>query len=324
MYFPKGEKRGVSMATVNVSDLNSAARVEPRASIIFAERDYHEKIEDLAQLLINKESVRAVLLAGPSGSGKTTTANLLCDALKRRGEDALVLSLDDFYLDHDDPRYPLGKDGKPDYERPESLNLKDLEDTLRDIIENREFNVPKYDFKTGRRCDNKTHAPMGRGCVIIEGLHALNPKISENLPHDKILKLFVSVSTNVNKGGVRIISGRKIRFVRRLVRDSIFRAADAKRTLSMWKNVLHSEDLYLYPYKADADVAFDTFHSFELGVMKREAVRLLNVDDTENDEYARIVLSALKEVEEIDSALVPKNSLIREFISGGIYDKHYK
>ena len=317
------KRKDLNMATVNISDLNTSAIVEPRASILTAEREYHEKIEDLAELIVNKKTVRALMLAGPSGSGKTTTANLLCDALKRRGESALVLSLDDFYRDHNDPDYPLDESGKRNFEVPEALNLADLEATLGDIIENREFNVPKYDFKTGKRSENRTHAPMNGGCVIIEGLHALNPKITENLPKDKILKLFVSVSTNVNKDDKIIISGRKIRFVRRLVRDSIYRASDAKRTLAMWYNVLHGEDLYLYPYKSDADVTFDTFHSFELGVMKNEAVRLLNVDDTEEDEYAQIVLRALVEVEEIDQKLVPKNSLIREFISGGIYDKKY-
>ena len=112
--------------------------------------------------------------------------------------------------------------------------------------------------------------------MIIEGLHALNPKIAEGLSEDCVLKLFVSVSTNINEGEERILSGRKVRFVRRLVRDSIYRAASAERTLEMWHHVLLAEDIYLYPYKELADVAFDTFHVFELGVMRQYALSLLS------------------------------------------------
>jgi uridine kinase len=161
------------------------------------------------------------------------------------------------------------------------------------------------------------------GCVIIEGLHALNPKISSGLHKDKILKLFVSVSTNINHEGERILSGRKVRFVRRLVRDSIYRAANAERTLSMWKKVLMAEDVYLYPYKASADLAFNTFHSFELSVMKSFALSLISKSLAEADVYAGTVLSALELIEGMDHSLVPDNSLIREFIPGGIYESLY-
>jgi uridine kinase len=140
---------------------------------------------------------------------------------------------------------------------------------------------------------------------------------------NKVLRLFVSVSTNINLEGERLISGRKARFVRRMVRDSVYRDADAERTLDMWQNVLRGEDKYLYPYRGLADVDFNTFHAFEPGVMRPFAERLISDELAAKSEYAGIVKKALSLAEPIDQTLVPKDSLIREFITGGIYEEFY-
>lgn len=311
------------MADIELKKINSPAADSPETLVLDAEAKYREKIRAIAEHIVKKDNLRAVLLAGPSGSGKTTTANLLKDLIISLGEEATVLSLDDFYRDATDPDYPRSRDGERDFECPEALNLPELERTLRNITDGKPFLSPKYDFKIAKRCAEEIHPAMPDGCVIIEGLHALNPEISNSLPKDRILKLFVSVSTNITDGGERIISGRKIRFVRRLVRDSIYRAADAKRTLSMWNAVLLGEDEYLYPYKETADVAFDTFHAFELGVMRNRALTLLD-EYREDNAYADIVREALRRVREIPEELVPEDSLLREFISGGIYHSIYK
>lgn len=311
------------MAEIDIKILNGAAANNPIALISAAEDRYHDKIAELAKMAVEHHDLRAILLAGPSGSGKTTTANLLSDAIKRLGEDAMVLSLDDFYRAADDPEYPRLPGGERDFESPYALHLPDLTDTIKCITAGEAFLCPKYDFKTASRKEEYIHPAMPDGCVIIEGLHALNPVISSELPKDSILKLFVSVSTNINDGGERIISGRKLRFIRRLVRDSIYRAADAKRTLSMWQGVIEGEDRNLYPYKSLADVAFDTFHDFELGVMKERATELLCAEGVVDTGFVSIVKKALRMAEPIDEELVPENSLMREFISGGIYHEIY-
>ena len=310
------------MAEITLYELNALSK-NPTLTISESEKEYHERIESVSQTIEKNENIRIVLLAGPSGSGKTTTANLIADAVRKRGEAALVVSLDDFYRSSDDPDYPKLTNGELDYECPEALDLPLLSETLGLIAEGKPFSIPKYDFKVGARVGKRAAFTEWSGCVIIEGLHALNPKISEGLPKERIIKLFVSVSTNINDRDGRILSGRKLRFVRRLVRDSIYRGTGAERTLSMWKKVLSAEDVYLYPYKETADLAFNTFHAFEPGVMRGFALPLIPKSLCDGDPYAREVRSALERIEGIDHKLVPENSLIREFIPGGIYEALY-
>ncbi len=310
------------MAEIDVSVLNEKT-IAAAAAALASENAYHENIRKIAKTIKARDGLRAVLLAGPSGAGKTTTANLICDAVRALGEECMVVSLDNFYLDHKDPNYPKDDMGRLDYERPEALDLKMLQDALAAITASADFEIPRYDFKTSSRASIEHFPAMPEGCVIIEGLHALNPIISKKLSADKILKIFVSVSTNITDNKKRIISGRKVRFVRRLVRDSIFRSADAIRTLGLWRGVLAAEDIYLYPYKNLADISFDTFHIFELGAMKKTATDLIQKTEAKNDSYAKTVLDALEKINDFDAALIPENSLIREFIGGGIYEKIY-
>lgn len=311
------------MAEIQALFINKLARKYPSEMIRREEITYHARVHDIADIIVNDHNINLILLAGPSGSGKTTTANLICDAIRERGEDSIVVSLDDFYKTHDDPTYPRDERGERDYECPEALDLELISKTLKAIIDGEGFSVPKYDFKTGSRQSFKEYPPSKDRCVVIEGLHALNPKISDYLPSDKIYKIFVSVSTNINSDDRRLLSGRKVRFVRRLVRDSIYRGADAERTLAMWCAVLEAEDIYLYPYKATANIALDTFHIFELGVMKSFAEELLTEELASREPYVSVVLEALRIMEPIDIELVPANSLIREFVPGGIYEHLY-
>lgn len=311
------------MAEIEISQINKRAKEEPLSMILDEEKRYKDFTADIADRVAKNSKIRIILLAGPSGSGKTTTANILADGIRARGLSCIVISLDDFYRSPKDADYPRLPNGECDFESVEALNLSDIEDTLTAIASGEDFEVPKYDFRKERRVSVTKYEKILHGCVIIEGLHALNPKIFEHLPKEKILRVFISVSTNINEGGVRILSGRKLRFVRRMVRDSIYRGADAKRTLNMWFNVLSGEDKYLYPYRKYADVDFNTFHAFEPGVMRPYAEKLIDSALSEESEYANTVIQALKQALPIDENLVPDDSLIREFISEGKYEEFY-
>lgn len=311
------------MAEIDIKELNDRVRNDPLGLVAESERIYHDRVGKIADGVVNSGKVRVILLAGPSGSGKTTSANLIKDAIKERGKEAIVVSLDDFYKNSTDPTYPRYENGERNFECPEALRLDEIRQTLQSIADGGEFVLPRYDFKIGGRGSETLHSAMPDGCVIIEGLHALNPVISDGLPRESVLKIFVSVSTNVNNFKERMLSGRKIRFIRRLVRDNLYRAADAKRTLGMWRDVLDAEDVYLYPYKSRADIAFDTFHPFELAVMKKYAVSLISPELAESEWYAGVVRCALLATEEMDDSLIPEESLIREFIPGGKYEQLY-
>jgi len=311
------------MAEINIKDLNELAKNNPIKMIADSERAYHDRVREIAKRVVENDNIRLILLAGPSGSGKTTTANLVADAIRSMDEEALVISLDNFYRDLDDPKYPKLENGERDSECPESLDIAKVHRVLDDILEKRAFGIPKFDFKIGRCAGITEHARMERGCVIIEGLHALNPLITDSLPSDNVLKMFISVSTNINSNGERILSGRKIRFVRRLVRDAIYRGASVEKTLSMWRGVLAAEDVYLYPYRSSADISFDTFHDFELCVMKNYVDKLITEELSEKDDYVKTVRDAMSFVFEIDEKLIPENSLIKEFIVGGVYESLY-
>ena len=311
------------MPEMNLDYINGLAREDAQLLIRKSEEKYHACVANIADRICADKNIKIVLLSGPSGSGKTTTANLLCDRIKLHGEACMVVSLDDFYRSFDDPEYPKAKDGSRDCESPFALDLSLLGKTLQNIAEGKSFVLPKYDFKASKRKEESVHGAMGHGCVIIEGLHAINSLVFSAIPKERTLKIFISVSTNINDSGERILSGRKIRFMRRMVRDSLYRNADAEKTLKMWKNVLIGEDKYLYPNRDNADISFDTFHSFELSVMRKFVENLISDELANTDPYAKTVLAASKKVFAIDPSLVPDDSLIREFIPGGKYEFLY-
>ena len=311
------------MAEIDIEKINERASADPLAFILGCEKKYKDFTREVSDRVTKNDKIRMILLAGPSGSGKTTTANMLADELRRLGLRSFVISLDDFYRNPEDPEYPKLENGERDFESVDALDLREIEKTLVSIAEGEDFTVPRFDFKLGRRAEVRSFTKIAHGCVIIEGLHAMNPKIFEHLPTDKILRVFISVSTNVNENGERILSGRKVRFTRRMVRDSIYRNADAERTLGLWENVIAGEEKYLYPYRKFADIDFNTFHEYEPCIMRAYAERLISKELAEKNSYANTVISALTKITPISDALVPDDSLLREFIDGGIYEEFY-
>ncbi len=311
------------MADRSLEELNRALREDARAVIEAEDARYRAFVTEVAERVTESGNVRILLLAGPSGSGKTTTANMIADAVRARGHESHVVSLDNFYREAHDPYYPKKPDGTRDFESCDALDLPLACRTLRLAAQGEAFDVPHYDFKSG--CYFPEPYRFGAtedGLLIVEGLHALNPVLTEAIPHDRCVKLFISVSTNLTYGAERVLSGRKLRFVRRLVRDSLYRGASADLTLSMWPGVLHGEDTYLYPYRDAADICMDTFHAYEAGLMAPFALRVLN-EATDKDDFVRTVCEAMRLSHPIEDALVPQDALMREFIPGGKYEHLY-
>ncbi len=311
------------MANIELNALLTELRGSLEGCIENVEAGYRAQLATLADHIVTSRS-RVVLLAGPSSSGKTTTANLLADTLRASGHPATVISLDDFYRSRYDVDYPRNADGSFDYEAPEALRLDLVRQTITRVVRGEPAPIPRYDFKLGRRFDNAMVVDIPRGgCAIIEGLHALNPLLTEGMGKTAITRVFVSVSTNIEHEGKRIVSGRKIRFIRRMTRDFLYRASDVRRTLSFWDGVKRGEDKYLYPYKETADFKFDTFHRYELGVMKPWTEQVIADDPTVSDPLVDTVRAALAHFDTVPIDLVPETSLIREFVPGGVYEHLY-
>lgn len=280
------------------------------------ERKYHNIINSTAQRVANNEKVKIVLIAGPSGSGKTTTANLLRAALLDLGKSSSVVSLDDFYLSAQDA--PILPDGRKDTESVNALDLPLLENCLGELIEDGKTCTPVFDFTKSARSDKTNTVDITNGGIaIVEGLHALNPKVTEHLGQDNILKIYISVSEGIyNEKGEKILSSRQIRLMRRALRDEIFRNSDIKRTLHFWTGVVRAEEKYLYAYKDQADIVLATLHAYEVGVYRERFLKMAQGADLtyENYDYFMKTVRGAENFAPVPTSVIPENSLIREFI----------
>jgi uridine kinase len=312
------------MAEMDIHIINDMLRTDADETIANAERYYREEMEAVADEVAGNPDLRVILLAGPSSSGKTTSANILRSRIIAKGRHCQVVSLDDFYRNRDED-YPLNDDGTYDYENVTALRIDRIVECLQKIIDRVVCPLPHYDFKSATRHENaEVLTAHDDHVVIVEGLHALNPVISDPLPKENIYKVFVSVSTNINESGKRIISGRKIRFLRRLTRDFLYRGASVDHTLEMWPNVLAGEDKYLYPYKALADCSINTFHMYEIGAILPFTELMLQKQPPQTESgFLSLVLSAARRFQPIPAEQTPVDSLLREFIPGGVYEHLY-
>ncbi len=305
-----------------LSTINFFAQNSPSEIINTSEEWYHSEIFEIADNIFKNQSIKIVAIAGPSGSGKTTTAHRLCDALSEYGEKTVVVSLDDFYLSTE--QLPILPDGTRDIESVNSLDIALIKKCFTEIIESGKTVLPKFDFATKTRIIRDREVDVrNHGIVIVEGLHALNPIISDLVPRENIFKIYISVNLPiVDDNGKKILSSRQIRLVRRSLRDRIFRNTDINDTLNLWKGVVKGEEKFLYCFKDTADVVVKTLHFYELCVYKNEFLSLRDKVNPDNEWYDYFIktASALEKFAPIDPKLVPEHSLIREFIGNGRYN----
>lgn len=303
------------MSELSLQTVLTETETDLAACVARAEEGYHQKLRAVADELLSG-GCRVVLLAGPSGSGKTTTAGFLASLLRTAGRHASVVSLDDFYRNPEEEGYPRMPNGELDFEAVDALAVWEIHACIDAVLEGREFLLPRFDFKKGRRAPKRVSlaVPEG-GYVIIEGLHALNPRLTEGIDEQKLYRLFISVSTNIADGeGKRLISGRRVRFLRRLSRDYLHRNSSAARTYELWLGVVAGEEKYLYPYRGTARTQLDTFHLYEIGVLRAFAESLLAAPDAPKNPYVDEIREGLLHFPVLDASCVPQDSLLREFI----------
>ncbi len=296
--------------------INERAVADPIGFIAECEKKYQNIIDSIVDRIITEEGREIVMLAGPSSAGKTTTARKIKEGLSRKGVKTYVLSLDDFYLNRED--IPYLPDGTQDYETVYALDLECLEKDLNLLLQGETVKAPIFDFTTGRRSDTEfNEITLGdEDVVIIEGLHALNPVITEKVK-GKLLKVYINVSSRIyDENGDILLNKRNMRFIRRMIRDYKFRASSVENTYKLWRNVTAGEDKYLFPFRDKADIKANTIHLYESCVLKHQALSLLkNCEVT--DEFREDVnklCKALEKFNDIDENNVPRDSLLREFL----------
>ncbi len=305
-----------------LSEINKEAMANPLGLIERAERDYLKEIESIAKKIADDDDIKIVSIAGPSASGKTTTAHILCDTLESLGETTNVVSLDNFYLPVD--KLPILEDGTRDIESVNSLDKQLIEKCFTQIVETGKTVLPMFDFTKKVRIENALPIDISKhGIIIVEGLHGLNPIITDLAPEKNIFKIYISVNSSIcDENGKMLMSSRQIRLVRRTLRDMVFRASPADVTLSLWNNVVEGEKKHLYCFKGTADVQLKTLHLYEPCVYRNDFLKLKDQVSygTPCYDYFMKTADVLEKFESIDSSLVPYDSLIREFIGGGRYN----
>ncbi len=302
--------------------INEYALNDPAGLVEKAENHYDREITETAQRIADDDSLKIDAIAGPSATGKTTTAHILSEKLQKLGEQTEVVSLDDFYLPTE--QLPLTEDGKYDIESVKALDRELMKKCFGEIISTGRTELPKYNFAEKRRILSARSIDIsGRGIVIVEGLHALNPVITDLVPRKNIFKAYISVNRSVlDDNGEVLLTSRQIRLMRRVLRDRIFRGSSVNETLALWKGVVDGEKKYLYCFKDTADVLIKTLHIYEPCLYRNDFCALC--DETQNitdcRDYFLKTAEAVRKFVPLDEALIPHNSLIREFIGEGKYN----
>lgn len=299
---------------IELSKINEAVRNDPKAFIEACDAQYDRRVGAAADAIkerLNKS--RVILLAGPSSSGKTTTAGRVRKALEQRGIFCHMISLDDYYRSKREPGYPLTPEGEPDLETPLALQLDLLNEHLSALDKGEEIIVPHFDFKEQRRAPELAWSLQLKEneAVIFEGIHGLNPMLTDH--HPEATRLFVSTATSVYEGDIEVFDRVWMRVLRRMVRDFNFRSADAEETLSLWKNVRLGEKHYISPYKQTAHIAIDTTHGYEISAFRETAEpMLLGVKDNAQPRLTRNILEGLESFEPLSLDLLPQTCLLKE------------
>lgn len=284
--------------------------------IELAEGLQEKKQASIADMIVAQSpAIKLVLIAGPSSAGKTTFTKRLCTQLRINDRKPLMLSLDDYFYERS--KTPKLPNGDYDFESIAALDIDLFNEDIRDLYEGKAVHLPTFHFTDGSRTFRDDAAQLeSNSIVVVEGLHALNDDLSRIVPRYEKIKIYLGALTQLAINDHNRISTSDTRLVRRLVRDFKFRGANAQRTFKMWRDVRKGEETNIFPFQEDADIIFNSALIYELPVLKKEAMPLLE-SVSKDDEYyplAHHLIRFLSPFKELDGSFVPKRSLLREFI----------
>ncbi len=272
---------------------------------------FFQQLANVGKSLL-EEKTRIICLSGPTCSGKTTAAEMLCTTLAHDGGRVHVISIDDFYFDRD-YLHSISEDGKIDYDSERTIDIETLEEFVRNAMSGKAARCPVFDFGTGMRIGYKEFKPNASDIFIFEGIQAIYPAVTDLLSPYGTASVCICPMTDIKVGGYTF-SPNRIRLMRRLVRDLNFRNTTPQRTLEIWKSVRENEDSSIFPYIEGCKYKINSTLEYEIGVLKPYLEASLPFVAGEDEATAKEILLSIECVDSIDSALIPENSLYKEFV----------
>ena len=304
-----------------IGDFNNAVDKGYTTELInLAEALQEKKIARIAEMIAERKNVKMVLIAGPLSSGKTTTCKRLSVQLLTNGIKPVGISLDDYFVDRE--LTPKDSSGEYDYEHVEALNIKLLNEQMTALMAGEEVELPKYNFQTGKSEKSGRRLKLnGNEVLVVEGIHALNPMLTSQIPEENKFRVYASALTTILLDDHNYVPTTDNRLLRRIIRDYKYRGVSAQDTIRRWPSVRAGENKWIFPFQENADVMFNTAMLFELGVIKSQAVPLLELVPEDCEEYSEAyrLLKFLKYIRPIPNIQVPPTSLLREFLGGSSF-----
>ena len=304
-----------------VGDFNEAVRLGQTTGLInVSEALQEKKIASIAEQIAHRQGTRVVLIAGPSSSGKTTFCKRLSIQLVTCGIKPIQISLDDYFVDRH--LTPKDENGEYDYESVHALNIPLLNEQLQQLFEGKNIELPKYNFQTGKSEKSGKRLQLGDNQVLVlEGIHALNPELTAQIPQEQKFHIYISALTTILLDDHNYIRTTDNRLLRRIIRDYKYRGGNAQETIHRWPSVRAGENKWIFPYQENADVMFNTAMLFELAVIKQQAEPLLDLVPENCPEYAEAyrLRTFLDYTQPIPNRALPPTSLLREFLGGSSF-----
>lgn len=307
-----------------VADLNEMVERKELEHFILVNEALHERtIADFCEDICTGRK-KFVFVAGPSSSGKTTFSQRLCIQLQAAGKNPSLISMDNYYIDRD--KVPLQPDGSVDLEHINTLDLDLFNQHLQALLQGERVEIPRFDFPNGR-CIRETGRFLQLGeedVLLVEGIHGLNPQVSQSIRPEEKFRIYISALTQLNLDHHNRIPTTDVRLMRRLVRDYTHRGASAEHTLSMWESVRAGENRWIFPYQEQCDVMFNSTLVYELLYLKRYAYPLLKSVPEDSEYFAeanRLVKFLNYFIDPGSEEMIPRTSILREFIGGGCFEQ---
>lgn len=304
-----------------VGDFNEAVRSGQTTGLInVSEALQEKKIASIAEQIAHRQGTRVVLIAGPSSSGKTTFCKRLSIQLVTCGIKPIQISLDDYFVDRH--LTPKDENGEYDYESVHALNIPLLNEQLQQLFEGKTIELPKYNFQTGKSEKSGKRLQLDDNQVLVlEGIHALNPELTAQIPQEQKFHIYISALTTILLDDHNYIRTTDNRLLRRIIRDYKYRGVNAQETIHRWPSVRAGENKWIFPYQENADVMFNTAMLFELAVIKQQAEPLLDLVPENCPEYAEAyrLRTFLDYIQPIPNRALPSTSLLREFLGGSSF-----